>query len=92
MPGGESAYKQIPIEMPGSGLRDRLVSMIISQLRMGPSSMENSLIMESFNAHLKLYDEAMDPLRAEQWKTLIFKSMKLAAQFTPCSTGEARGR
>ncbi|GEM_PF-2120268 len=92
MPGGESAYKQIPIEMPGSSLRDRLVSMIISQLRMGPSSMENGLIMESFNAHLKLYYEGVLPLRADQWRTLIFKSMKLAAQFTPLfDRGGSRG-
>lgn len=83
MPGGETAFRPTPGELQGRELEARFVSLIISQLGMGPESLTDPSILDSFNKYLAKEKGIGDPLSEKEWGAYLSDALRFAVRYTP---------
>lgn len=85
MPGGETAYRQDPAADKGVIVGDKFVSLIFSQLSMGPESLDDESVLNALNVFLsrEIPFDLTTPISSKEWKSFIAEAIRLSVRHAP---------
>jgi hypothetical protein len=85
MPGGETAFKYGGAADKEGSIGDRFVSLIFSQLSMGPGSLGDEQILNALNIFLsrELPFDLGSFVGIDEWKSYLKEALRLAVRHTP---------